>query len=116
MAATVKSALCRVQQPKPKCRTQHLRGFVEIDIDPVASATTVNTDAILTIATTLQSRARAFLGVIEQVANDSLSPEEFEQLTTSDPDARRILDRSLRVAHDRLGRYLRYFGQLGNDL
>ena len=86
--------------------------LVEIDIDPVASATTVNTDAILTIATTLQSRARAFLGVIEQVANDLLSPEEFEQLTTSDPDARRILDRSLRVAHDRLGRYLRYFDTL----
>ncbi|MGA8759865.1 MAG: hypothetical protein WB611_26820, partial [Stellaceae bacterium] len=55
-------------------------------IDPVPSAATVNTDPMLKVATTLQSRARAFVDVIEQIANDTLSPEEFERVTASDPD------------------------------
>jgi hypothetical protein len=44
----------------------------------------------------------AFVSNIEQIAKDSLSPEEFDQLTVADFETRRILDRSLPAAHDQL--------------
>ena len=56
-----------------------------------------------------EPRVLAFVSNIEQIANDPLSPEEFEQMTAGDLDTRRILDRSLGVAHGRLSQYLRYF-------
>jgi hypothetical protein len=64
---------------------------------------------MLTVATTTQSQARAFVSIIQEIANQPLSPEEFEQLKVSDLDTRRNLERSLSAARERLGRFLRYF-------
>jgi hypothetical protein len=101
---------------KPKITQPAPQPAIAPDIDPAPPGSSINIGAMLPPETAKpQPRVLAFVSNIEQIANDPLSPEEFDQLTASDFDARRLLDRSLRVAHDRLGQYLRYF-QPGNGL
>jgi hypothetical protein len=102
------AATAKIMKPTPQ-------PAIVADIDPAPPTSSVNIDAMSPLeSATPQPRARNFVGIIEQIANEPLSPEEFEQLTASDLDTRCILRRSLRPAHDRLGQYLRYF-QPDND-
>jgi hypothetical protein len=97
------AAKAKITQPIPQ-------PAIAPDIDPTRPGSNINIGAMLPAETAKpQPRVLVFISNIEQIANDPLSPEEFEQLTASDLDTRRIFDRSLHVAHGRLSQYLRYF-------